>query len=84
MTESGDLVGTPLYMSPEQISGDSGRIDGRSDVWGLGVTLYELLIGRPPFAGTERPGDPALDPAARTRRAAPSSCAPTCRAISRR
>jgi serine/threonine protein kinase len=52
MTESGDLVGTPLYMSPEQILGDSGGIDGRSDVWALGVTLYELLIGRPPFSGT--------------------------------
>ncbi|MEO6711134.1 MAG: serine/threonine-protein kinase, partial [Planctomycetota bacterium] len=51
MTESGDLVGTPLYMSPEQISGDSNGIDARSDVWGLGATLYELLIGRPPFHG---------------------------------
>ena len=51
MTESGDLVGTPLYMSPEQIIGDSTGIDARSDVWGLGATLYELLIGRPPFSG---------------------------------
>jgi len=52
MTESGDLVGTPLYMSPEQISGDTGVIDGRSDVWGLGITLYELLIQKPPFTGS--------------------------------
>ena len=52
MTESGDLVGTPLYMSPEQISGDTAVIDGRSDVWGLGVTLYELLIQKPPFTGS--------------------------------
>ena len=51
MTESGDLVGTPLYMSPEQIAGDASRIDGRADVWGLGVTLYELLTQRPPFTG---------------------------------
>jgi len=52
MTESGDMVGTPLYMSPEQILADSDGIDVRSDVWGLGATLYELLIGRPPFTGT--------------------------------
>ncbi|MBI5433145.1 MAG: protein kinase [Planctomycetes bacterium] len=51
MTESGDLVGTPLYMSPEQISGSGDAIDGRSDVWGLGATLYELLVQRPPFQG---------------------------------
>jgi serine/threonine protein kinase len=51
MTESGDLVGTPLYMSPEQIAGEGGAIDGRSDVWGLGATLYELLLQRPPFNG---------------------------------
>ncbi|MCE9595240.1 MAG: serine/threonine protein kinase [Planctomycetes bacterium] len=51
MTESGDLVGTPLYMSPEQISGSGDAIDGRSDVWGLGATLYELLVQRAPFGG---------------------------------
>ena len=51
MTESGDLVGTPLYMSPEQIRADSSQIDGRADIWGLGATLYELLTHRPPFQG---------------------------------
>jgi hypothetical protein len=51
MTESGDLVGTPLYMAPEQISGDSEKTDGRADVWGLGVTLYELLVQKAPFSG---------------------------------
>jgi len=56
MTESGDLVGTPLYMAPEQISGDAERIDGRADVWGLGVTLYELLTQRPPFPGANASG----------------------------
>ena len=52
MTESGDIVGTPLYMSPEQIGGQLDKIDGRSDVWGLGATLYELLLQRPPFQGS--------------------------------
>jgi predicted Ser/Thr protein kinase len=56
MTESGDLVGTPLYMSPEQISGDSEHIDGRSDVWGLGVTMYELLTQRAPFTALNAQG----------------------------
>jgi len=51
ITESGDLVGTPLYMAPEQISGEFGRIDARTDIWGLGVTLYELLCDAPPFTG---------------------------------
>lgn len=56
MTESGDLVGTPLYMAPEQISGDTENMDGRADVWGLGVTLFELLTQRPPFSGPNAQG----------------------------
>ena len=56
VTESGDLVGTPLYMAPEQISGDLGRIDARADVWGLGVTLYELLAQHAPFSGQSASG----------------------------
>jgi serine/threonine-protein kinase len=44
-------VGTPLYMSPEQMR-SSRDVDGRSDIWSLGVILYELMAGTPPFLGT--------------------------------
>ena len=47
-TQSGTLVGTPLYMSPEQCRG-TGQIDPRADIYALGCILFELLAGRPPF-----------------------------------
>ena len=49
MTLAGMAVGTPLYMSPEQVS-ETGQVDTRSDIYALGVLLYELLTGQPPFA----------------------------------
>jgi len=47
-TEFGRLVGTPEYMSPEQADLDNDDLDTRSDVYGLGVVLYELLVGKTP------------------------------------
>jgi len=44
-----EFAGTPLYMSPEQFAGRTQWLDGRSDIWAIGVIFYEMLVGKPPF-----------------------------------
>ncbi len=79
MTLDGSALGTPAFMSPEAAAGDLGAIDARTDVYGLGATLYCILAGRSPFGGDDlrvligqicagdfprpRAVDPAVDPA---------------------
>jgi formylglycine-generating enzyme required for sulfatase activity/predicted Ser/Thr protein kinase len=79
LTASGMVVGTPTYMSPEQVVGD--KVDHRADLYALGIVGYEMLAGRPPFSGStptevlmKRVATPA-EPVERTRPDAPPALA---------
>jgi serine/threonine-protein kinase len=53
-TKTGTTVGTPQYMSPEQVA--SSKVDGRSDLYSTGIMFYELVVGQPPFTASEADG----------------------------
>src|SRR5262249_22207084 len=71
--QTAEIVGTPAYMAPEQARGENHRLDGRTDLWSLGVIYYQLLTGRLPF--TNASGS-YFDEVLRLEPVPPRTCAP--------
>ncbi|MBX3468716.1 MAG: serine/threonine protein kinase, partial [Planctomycetes bacterium] len=74
LTRTGDVLGTPGYLAPEQADGRSAEADARTDVYGLGATLFHMLAGAPPFQGSVAMA--VLASVLREAAPAPSSLAP--------
>ncbi|HWE36980.1 MAG TPA: serine/threonine-protein kinase [Isosphaeraceae bacterium] len=83
-TREGQILGTPAYMAPEQADGRLDEIDSRTDIYGLGAILYEVLAGRPPFTASkltellEMVRDRAAEPPGKLNPGAPPALGAVC------